>query len=107
MDFIQVLLEDKSKKYPVLKVLESFDLGYELEEVLTLVIIKGKYSLTRKLINKYKMPFEDAYVKAALEYNKTDIVFLLRTIYPQNYIKNERSYIVPLTMSFEKVTLIG
>ena len=86
--------------------LESFEfdgiLESELEQILILFIIKGKYSLTQKLIEKYKIPFNVAFVNTALEYNKIDIVFLLRIIYPQNFASHEKSYIVSLTLSLER-----
>ena len=69
---------------------------------MALVIMKGKYSLVQKIINKYKLPFHFAYVNTALEYNKIDIVFLLRIMYPENFAKHEKSYIISLTLSFER-----
>ena len=99
---MNVLIEKDSKAKVILEFLQNFDLKYEHEEILTLIIMKGKYSLTQNLIETYKIPFNVAYVKTALEYSRTDIVFLLRIIYPQNFVKCEKSYIIPLTLSFER-----
>ena len=82
--------------------MDNFEVLLEKEEILTVAIMKGKYSLTQKLIDKYKIPFNIAFVNTALEYNRTDIVFLLRIIYPQSFARHEKSYISSLILSFER-----
>ena len=77
-------------------------LNKEIEEVLILVIINGRYSLVKSIIDQYKLKFKVAFVNTALENNRNDIVFLLKLIYLRNYVKYERSYISSLTLSFER-----
>ena len=46
--------------------------------------------------------FEPTYVKIGIEFDSFDIVYLLKSLFPQEYIKEENQYLSSLLISFER-----
>ena len=82
--------------------LDAFNFKNNANDILTLMIIKGRYSLSERILKNYNVKFDPVFVKAALEYDSLSIVFLIRKLYPNNFAMHEKEYITSLILSLER-----
>jgi hypothetical protein len=66
------------------------------------LIMKNKFTLTKKFLEKTKHSFNPIFVKIAMENDSFDIVYLLKYIYPQSFTVHENTYFNSLLISFQR-----
>ena len=96
------MLEKQLENDIVMKFLSYFNFKENIDEIVTLMIIKGRYSLTENMLKSYDVKFNSIFVKVALEYDSLSIVFLIRKLYPNNFSMHEREYLSSLMLSMER-----
>ena len=96
------MLDKQLENDIVLKFLSYFNFKENIDEIVTLMIIKGRYSLTENMLKSYDVKFNSIFVKVALEYDSLSIVFLIRKLYPNNFAMHEREYLSSLMLSMER-----
>ena len=82
--------------------LSRFDAEEIFDDIIAILIMKGRYSLTEKYLNLSTKPYNPAFTKIALEYDCIDIVYLIKKTYPNNFARYENEYINSLNISFQK-----
>jgi len=101
-DIIDVMLESNQVDNEVLNYIRKIRKKWDLENIVSLCIMKQRYTLTHSVLKECKLPFKAIYAKIGIEFDAIDIVYLLRCMYPESSIKMEKSYLPSLLLSFQR-----
>jgi uncharacterized protein YbgA (DUF1722 family) len=101
-DILQVILEDNISDKKVIGFLDKYSKGDDQDIIATMLISKNKYSLTEKFFKSYDLSFKSAYVRIAIESDNFNIVFLLKSLFPQEFVDKEHLYIPSLIISLNR-----
>jgi hypothetical protein len=101
-DVVEVMLDEGSDDYQIAKTVNSIMDKWDIENIISLCIMRHRFTLTRLLLHENNVAYNPIYVKIGIEFDSFDIVYLLKSMYPEIYTELEKTYLPSLLLSFQR-----
>lgn len=101
-DIVEVMLDDNAEDYKISNCIKRIKREWNIENIVSLCIMKNRFSLIRLILDKNNLHFNPIYAKIGIEFDSFDIVYLLKSMYPESYTQCEKSYLPSLLLSFQR-----
>ena len=68
-DLVEAMLDQKAPDDEIIALINQAPLKWNLKTILSLVIMKQRYFLTQRLIDRFKLGYKSLYVKIGIEFD--------------------------------------